>query len=275
MPNYIILAHANPYRIVRLIEALESEKARFFVHYDRRSSDDEFGWLRGQLRDGRVTFLRRRPTPWGGYGLVSASISGLRAARELNPRSHSILLSGADFPIKSRTAIESFLERNQGRSFLRCWSLPDARWAKHADGLYRFDRWHVMGRHLPPLRWTERGDGPRRMLHRMQPYGGYQWFTLSAAASDWILTHLRRRPRTSLYFRTTLIPDEMMIPTLLMNSPHRGSVEDSLHYADWSIGGSHPRELTENDLQELLESRFLFGRKFNDDDTLASLARRL
>lgn len=275
MPNYIILAHANPRRIVRLIEALRSESARFFVHYDRRSSDDEFHWLCAQLDDRPVTFLRRRPTPWGGYGLVSASISGLRAAREDKNDAHSILLSAADFPIKPRAFIERFLEANHDRSFLRCWSLPDARWAKHADGIYRFDRWHVMGRHLPPLRWTARGNGPRRMLHGMQPYGGYQWFTLSAPACDWILTYLRRHPRTSVYFRTTLIPDEMMIPTLLMNSPYRASVEDSLHYADWGLGGSHPRQLNEEDLQHLLASRFLFGRKFNDDATLESLASQL
>ena len=60
------------------------------------------------------------------------------------------------------------------------------------------------------------------------------------------------------------MPDEIFVPTVLLNSPLRDSVVgQEVHYVDWSRGGAHPKTLGIEDYDRIIESGKLFARKFD------------
>ncbi len=99
--RYLILAHKNPAQFARLISALETPAAFFYVHIDRRACADDF---RKSLADtkGRVHFLEERYyVNWGGFSTVLATLALMKEClQESLPDDRVVLLSGQDYPIK-------------------------------------------------------------------------------------------------------------------------------------------------------------------------------
>ena len=63
----------------------------------------------------------------------------------------------------------------------------------------------------------------------------------------------------------SLCPDESFFHTLVMMSPYKDNIEEYLYYIDCSQGGNHPKILTCNDYQAIIESGKLMARKFDID----------
>src|SRR5690349_19353849 len=95
---YLILAHNTPNHLSRLVRALDSANAAFFIHVDRKSDISPF---RKGLSQPNTTFLEDRVAVyWGDFSDVRATIELIKKAL-----SHSfepvyfVLLSGADYPL--------------------------------------------------------------------------------------------------------------------------------------------------------------------------------
>ena len=71
------------------------------------------------------------------------------------------------------------------------------------------------------------------------------------------------------FFRSTLVPDEMFVQTILLHTFIAGElVNDSLHQLEWETGAWSPRTFNLSDLPGLLTSPALFARKFSPDGIL-------
>ena len=58
--------------------------------------------------------------------------------------------------------------------------------------------------------------------------------------------------------------DEFLIPTIIMNSPFKSQViNNNLRFIDWSLGGSNPKILTEEDIEALKKTDRFIARKFD------------
>jgi hypothetical protein len=112
---------------------------------------------------------------------------------------------------------------------------------------------------------------------------------LTRAAVDAVLGFAARRPDVARFYRRSWIPDEMFVPTAVMNSPAAGPVaNESLSFIRWSqAGGRHPDVLGAGDLDALAGAtrgpsdvgghgrRKLFARKFDDGRVLDLIDDRL
>jgi hypothetical protein len=288
---YIVLAHKLPGQLARLVTRLRHPGDLVLVHVDAKADLAPFETA---LRDAGLTgpdlvvARDRVPVHWGGFGEVQAALAAIRRALREPSWSHIVLLSGQDYPIKPQAEIRSFLAAHRDVSFLFSSAGRD-RWP--ADGRQGNDTWYWdgdlrrlryrfyrLGRYPVPLpgRWTWGLTRPGRLPAGLRPRQGSAWWALHRAAAQWVVDCGDRHPEVARFFGRVLIPSENYFQMLLDASPYRDAlVQDDLHFQLWD--GWHPRVLGQADLGALLDSRKLFGRKFDagqDAAVLDELDRR-
>jgi Core-2/I-Branching enzyme len=242
----LIIAHQDVEQVQRLADRLDCEA---WVHLDANASPT--------IRDALTRSRSLRPVEpavrvkWGHHSLLTAVLRGL-AAIQGDP-DHVLVLSGQTYPIKSPTAIRDRLERDV--SYVRHNPLPIPAWGPQG-GLDRLRRYWVLGgkrsRSVPIL---------RRRLPADQMYGGETWMILSRRARNHVLDRSSGDDRLLRAMRSTLLPEEIYIQTV-MGAGGGGRVEnDALHYLRWT-GKSSPELLGIEDLAAMRDSPALFARKF-------------
>jgi hypothetical protein len=273
---YLVMAHTAPEQVARLVDRLGTPEDVVYVHVDRKTAVEPFERAFAQLDRPPRMLPRRVPVHWGGYGIVKATLIGMRTAlAQPEPWSHLVLLSGADYPIRSADATRAFFDAHPGRSFLS-WSagdgdkVPDEERAGNATWHWPGDRWRldtwtisIRGRrwHVPNDRVRVAPPHPLPPGLRT-PYQGSAWVTLTPEACRYVLRFLRRRPDAALFFRTTMIQDEFVFQTILLNSPLRDTVvNEDLRYMNWA--GNSPPTIQPADVPLMRASAKLFGRKFD------------
>jgi hypothetical protein len=105
-------------------------------------------------------------------------------------------------------------------------------------------------------------------------HAGSNWFGASRQACEYLLS---MTDGTALleYFKGIHMPDEMLYPSIFMNSALRGG--RGVHYISQFVD-ARPAWITTSDLDEVIESGKFFARKFPEDvscDVRAELRRRL
>jgi hypothetical protein len=275
---------------VELVTALDHPtKSRFYIHVDRKSADFlDSPSLKPIMNRKNVSFLRDRiRVYWGGFSIVEATLRLLRKAVDEGEFQYAVLLSGQDFPIKSNRHIESFFEAHDGKEFISYTPLPTKEWGGwgpfimerfeyywRVDGVRRMlemtgskrlQRWGwsaysrlttSANRYIPSLK--------RKFLPGIAPYGGATWFAISSRCATYVLNYLLEHPEYCRFFARTLVPDELFLQTLILNSPFRDHVtNDALRFTDWETGAPSPRVLTCDDFDRLIASDSLYARKFD------------
>jgi hypothetical protein len=262
---YLIRAHYAPAQLGRLVDRLDSENAAFFIHISARTSGGTHSKMQQAVGErANVQWVERVATYYAGFSLVQSTIVGLQAIAAAEPTSHTVILSGQDYPARPTPEIEQFFQQQPGKSFVEHFVLPVAdKWPGEHGGLDRiryryFERINYKTRtlRLPILR--------RRFPPGLQPYGGGAWCALSHDAVRYITSFVDQKPDVVRFFRHVKIPDEIFMHTVLLNSPLRDTVVgNDVHYIDWSHGGAHPKTLGTEDYDRILESGKLFARKFD------------
>jgi hypothetical protein len=243
-PAFVVLAHKHPAQVARLAARLAPHPVH--VHVDGGVPDDAFAAFAAAMPEN-VWLLPRHRSGWASWGLVAAALEGVRAALASGPPSHVMLLSGQDYPLRPAEAIGAFFAAHPETSFLPHWALPSRMWGRFGgmDRL-RLPQRPVRGRRLAlPL--------PRRLPRGIRPYGGSMYWALTATAARQLLDACARRPELVRFYRSTWIPDEMFVPTVVMNSAAREHVADeALTYIRWpEPGGRHPALLDAAELHAL------------------------
>jgi hypothetical protein len=257
---YIILAHKLPEQVARLVNAIDSPNATFYIHIDRKSPPRIFDEIRSALGvRNDVRFVDRTVCHWGGFGHVEASLRGLEQVVNARPAAdYAILLTGQDYPIKPTTYIEDFFKDRNGQCFLGYRSIPSPVWQPRG-GLGRIEHWHLrrLGLHIEiPLK--------RRIPDGLRPYGGEAYWSLPLDIATYVVHFRRSRPKFVRFFKHVELPEESFYQTVILNSSLRHRViNNHLRFIDWSQYREHPAILTTAHTSELLGSDHLFARKFD------------
>jgi len=263
---YIISAYKYPEQLIRLILRLNTASTEFFVHIDKKTDDAIYS----QIVDGtrhlaHVHFLKRYPCYWGGFGHIQASMEGIKEIVKSDiPFSHTVLLTGQDYPIKANAHILDFFQRHHGKSFMDHFPVPAEQW--EGGGLQRVALWHV--------RWRGRyfafPKDPNSVFHREFPrgfrlFGGTSYWCLSSESVEYIHRFITRNPKFVNFFKYVDIPDELFFQTILMNSALSASiVNDDLRYIEWrDLSSGSPAVLGRQDFDKIAASSKLFARKFD------------
>jgi hypothetical protein len=263
--TYLIRAHHAPSLLERLVRRLADDDARAFIHVNRTTEASVYDEMVARLADVEsVRWVPRVVCRYGGFSLVEATLAGIEAiVAEGGAPGHTLLLSGQDYPLRSRSEIEARLAAVGDSSYLHHYALPADEWRAEGGGLDRIERIH-----LERVRYRTRllrvPLVRRKLPDGYRPYGGSAFWALSAPALEYVHRFVRENPSFVKFFRHTLIADELFFQTMLVNSPLRESlVNDELHYVDWRAGTMQPATLGADDLDRALGSGKLFARKFD------------
>jgi hypothetical protein len=297
--NYILLIHKSPEQVYRLVSALSGVNTTFYLHVDKKVSIVPY---QEALKDiNNLVFMSdddRFNGQWGGIELIYATLGMLRMVQAKGQHNgYTILLSGQDYPIRSTTYINSFLEDNNGKEFIDIFPMPKKSWWPLPDGMHRLNRYlfrKSSGRYdfvlFPSLSEKEfytsfflkelgklliRGNfmflrkilKPRVFPNYLKPYGGHQWFAFTGKTVDAILNFLGKHPDYLTYHQDSLVPDEVFFQPIIKHLFTDNSVTSScLNYANWTREiAVLPVTFDSSDIKEIvsLPDHVLYARKFD------------
>lgn len=275
---YLIVAHKNPKLLRLFIEALSSEDAAFFIHIDRKCDIGAFRDIVGE----NVHFSSRRvPVYWGEYSMVEAILIILEQALATKPAyDRFVLLTGSDYPLRSREYIHRFFERYPSTEFMSLVEMPGP-----GKPLSRISVFRIPSDH-PYLQLAVKGlarlglarRDPKKHLGHLKPYAGSTAWALTRDACNYLLEFTKANHSVCRFFKNAAAADEILFPTILGNSPFRARITRNVLYDDWGQQSFHPEWIGEKHLRLFQSTRevnfsdmygsgeMLFARKFSDDN---------
>lgn len=245
---YLILVHKAPSQLLRLIDALNDPETVFIIHVDKQVRASPFK-IDVNKSTAKIHFINSRcEAHWGSFGLVQASLNGLRFIyKKYKSAQRVVLLSGEDYPIKPIAYTKAFFAHHKDTIFMNFFPIPYDKWPQR--GLTRF------------LLYEEVSNG-------LDIYAGSQWLSFPVYVIDMIFKFLRINEGFLEYYKQcVLIPDESFFQTLFLNcgAPEitNSIVNQNLHLIKWDKPYMHPRTLTMKDRNIIERSKSLFARKFD------------
>lgn len=272
---YLILAHANPYVLEKLILLLDDERNDIYIHVDKKVKDFNFNFFSQLVEKSRLKFIDRVKVYWGHISLVDAELRLFRAAFEGGDYTYYHLISGSDLPLKSQDEIHDFFKTNEGSEFIGFSN----------DG---FDQSRVDRIHLFPKYMRAKANEPLKRIVRklrlsfisLQDKLGYsktkkrgevfkfgsQWVSVS---KHFVLALLAQEKNILQFYKYSNCPDEIYKQTFAYNSGFKDHIFDKndeligcQRFMDWKRG--RPYTFREEDLELIISSGLLFFRKFED-----------
>ena len=278
---YLILAHGSFHLLKELLTTLDSPDNDIYVHMDLKVSQfDEASFLEN-MRFSKLCFLKNRvDVKWGHISVVEATLNLLTEAVK-GDYDYIHLLSGVDFPIKSNSYIQHFFEENQGKEFVGFSKTHDR------DTLSKRVIWRpfVPGRPGEEPKYLMRVNGlcvrVQKWLHFhcVSPLEnlrtGSQWFSITKSLAEELVD---QKERILKRYKHVFVPDEMFLQTFLYENKYMDRVynpDDEFagccRYIDWDRG--IPYVWQDNDFSELVDSPYLWARKFSEANL--ELVRRI
>jgi len=226
--GFILLCHSALDRAAQVARHLAASGAPVVVHLDARVPARQARAFRAGLRDAvLVRFSARRSCEWGTWGLVAATQSAAEFLLHAFPQvGHVVLASGSCLPLRPLSDLEAWLAARPETDFIDSVATGDVGWTVGGLDIERFTR------HFPfswrRRRWLfdryvvlQRRLGiTRRIPDGIVPHLGSQWWCLTRATLQAILTD-PRRAEFDRYFARTWIPDEGYFQTLARRHARR------------------------------------------------------
>jgi Core-2/I-Branching enzyme len=298
---YVILSHRGGPQLARLVGAvLASDPAgHVVVHHDGRHARLDLG---ASANDPRVRVLESNARrDWGSWPVTADILEAIAIAETDVDPDWIVLLSGQDYPTRSLTGFGAELAVSGYDAFVSARPVPESRPpASDTAGLYAWIRCNFTWRRLPDwvLGWL--GDGRARararsvirrvslaqpwifiwslpagggdlvgIRRRTTPFGpglrcymGATWLTLSRVAAAKVLRFVAERPDVVDVYRTSVLADESLILTILLNDPSlRVALENHHHLRMTGPGDARAAVLTVADLPAIERSGRPFTRK--------------
>lgn len=274
---YLIMAHNNFTTLEILLELLDHEDNDIYVHIDKKSKSTFKEDINLSRFSSKIFFVDSLDVKWGHYSQVECELELLKTATN-KKYDYYHLLSGMDLPIKSRKYIQDFFTENFGKEFVHFDNEQiEDRYRERAKYFYLLQPFmriskvsflntvvYYLNRILVLIQKVFRVN--RNSNVRIQK--GANWFSITHELADYVLGKEEWIGKT---FRYTANPDELFLQTIVENSRfkerlYNDSFDNSyiacMRFINWSRG--NPYTWTINDYEELINSKYLFARKFDE-----------
>lgn len=310
----LIMAHKNKEQVIRLIRALACEEFDFFVHPDIKwdlSAQD----LKDieNCADNVHLATKRIHGELDHWSLPQITLNLIddALANESNngvEYSYFLLLSGQDYPIKSKKYILNFLEEQYPKPLIHVDDYNEEEWVRLKFMLVKWnnkiDEIHnnmkggiIRKIRVAPLVICEKFEKvvygspyDRLKKYNMKLYGGSAWWILPHGVIDYILEVRYNNPGFFKDYARSWTPEETFFQTMTMNSEYsrlyikNDPIYDNgygdlpcMTYADFYSETKrfrgHPHDITVNDFDRIMAKKALFARKFNIDVDVIVLDR--
>lgn len=277
MHAYLIIAHNNINVLVNLLESIDDEKNNIFIHIDRKANDINFDELSAVCKKSTIIFSNKRYSiNWGAQSMVIATFSLLEQAVSFGKHDYYHLISGVDMPLHSQSYMHEFFNKNKGKEFIGFSNLgnPLPRLAYY----HLFHEISITNKIINSMRWKleEVSIMVQKLLkvNRLknldwQIKKGPQWFSITHDFAKYVI---RNKSKVLKITKFSDCSDEIFMQTLVFNSPFFKNVYNSdeqindnalcLRLIDWKRG--RPYIFTKLDIKELIGSKAMFARKFDE-----------
>lgn len=275
--GFVLLTHNKPYQAIRLFNTLN----RMFNHPPIAWHHD-FGLcdLPPDLTTTNAQFVRPHiRTEWGKFSVVDATISALDLLVRLpHAPDWFVLLSGADYPIKTADAILQDFKSSQFDVHIRYERIIYNQYERDWQQLC-YDRYCSLKFRIPSI--NKRFHPKKRTItinhpliaSRLSPFdkitcfAGEHWFCGKIHAAEYLVNFYKTQTWLADHYRKrdvhTISPDELYYQTVFLNSKLKVS-NNFWRYIEWPVFHSlHPNTLTIKDLNKLNASDAHFARKFD------------
>lgn len=260
-----VLSHRDPPLLQRLVaRILEGENTVALVHHDPRGEPHGL-----RAHDRLVMVQDAQPCGWGRMSLAEAVFRCLRAGVDSVPDLGWLLLvSGQDYPAQHLRLTEADLAGQNVDALLRWFLVADDPaadthpWQARCRERY-LHRLRVPGHHrsVPFPRRHPFRDGTDLFI-------GDMWVNLRATAVHHVLEQRERLPRVESYLARCSVPDEALLPTLLLNdAEHLRIAHDRRRYIRWIEGRPSPEPLSTADVASMAGTGDYFARKVDSQRT--------
>lgn len=268
----IVLAHADPVQVRRLITALDPFPV--FLHVDVRTADSQYQAMTQDLPP-RCTVLPRIRTGWARWENVGAEIEGYREALQSTDAGHFALLTGSDYPLASSAEIIAVLGELSGKSIALIQDLPHSEWGQNGGfSRLRYRHWVFRKRML-------RLPIPRSLPRDITFAGGSQLKILTRSHAEAVVKAVDENPAIVRFWARSWVADETFVPSILKTPrfvPHwdEEHIDDTAWWIGWDgTRRKSPPWLGSADSEALLSRRThsgqtrpsLFARKFSTNES--------
>ncbi|MET0572129.1 MAG: beta-1,6-N-acetylglucosaminyltransferase [Pedobacter agri] len=272
----LIVAFKDVNHLLDIIKCFDKDKFIFFIHINVVSAITPESIELLKTLENVIHVEQKYKTYWG-------SVNHLRSILYLSSKAiqHDVsyihLISGQDYPVKSSKHFLEFFKNND-REYLEYAPMPNQFWASENGGYDRINFFHFND-YLNGVKKINRGIlkisiklqkilGFKRGWRNNFPqlFSGGTWWSLTKASLIYALEYLEQNPAVKNRFNNTLVSEEFLLQTILLNSPFKDKiVNNNLRYILWETKhGNRPGLLDEDDLELILKSQSIFARKIVD-----------
>ncbi len=281
------MAHSHWPLLQTLVSLLDHPRVDFYIHIDKKASYPQPDPLRPHLSHSGLHYIPRRRVNWGGRSQIACEFDLIRASLP-GDYAYYHLISGVDLPLKPVEEILAFFDANQGKEFVHfdSDSLSKEQFERFRF-YYPFQEWTARHPVLNWIQWRIVGLERRFKIDRVKnaagPFAkGANWFSCTHA---YLSTLVKEEAAILKRYANTRCCDEVFLQSHLVSTPFRehlydstfsGSQRSNMRAVDWERG--EPYTFQDEDLEPLLNSPYLFARKFDEQKSphlISKLMHRL
>lgn len=273
---YLITAHKETSVLRTLLMLIDAPCNDIYIHIDAKTKNFDFDKVKTFVQKSKLIFTDRVKVYWGDYSQIKSELMLLKAAIG-GGYDYYHLISGQDLPIKSISEINNFFENNSGKEFISIENAAKPIKSTDKGGVFslysRLSLYHFgikgwrKNKLLKGLEYisilTQKLLKVNRIAKLNVPvYYGSNWFSITHDCAKYVIE--QEGYIEELFGKHTRCADELFLQTVVMNSNLKSRVTGyNLRHIDFNRG--RPYTWREEDLSELLNSKDLFARKFNED----------
>ncbi|MFF3023908.1 beta-1,6-N-acetylglucosaminyltransferase [Gottfriedia sp. NPDC057948] len=270
---YLIISHNNFEILKKLVQLIDDERNDIFIHIDAKVEDFDFYFFSNLPQKSNIYFTDRISVSWGGFSQIESELILLESASKYNYEYYH-LLSGVDMPLKTQDYIHDFFEKNKGKEFLgysKKWDKTRVKYKFYYNEILRHKNNSLSIVYKKLLNKIFLVFQVLLIINKSKEinfYKGTNWFSITDELVKYII---KNKQEINKIYKHSILCDEVFIHTLVMNSSfkdrlyrfyHEDEYEANLRYIDWVRG--NPYVFKVNDFDSLINSEFLFARKFDE-----------
>lgn len=275
----LLMLHRDFNQATRIISYFEG-RCDIFIHIDKNGSitHEEENSLRQQ--PGVKAVSRKYKVHWAGYSILQVEMFLLNQALSMSGAGYFHLISGQDYPIRPLSDFLQFFSHTTYAGYVNCNHLP----CDITDGATYYRLQHYVLTDYINARtnegkqkvwnfvdWQKKHGIRRRIPDYMDHlYGGSAWFSINRDVAMFLVIYTKKHPGFYRRMRFTYIPEEIYVPTVILNSPYRKNIywKNNCRTILWSHVGLDfsPINIGEKDFRRLLSNPIgFFSRKFSPE----------
>lgn len=298
----LIMAHKNKSQLIRLIRAVSTENIDIFVHLDKKWKLKKEEIAEIENASINVFVIKKRiHGVLDRFSLPQIELNMIGAALKYEKQTgvkygYFILLSGQDYPIKSKEYIRNFLDEQYPKPLVDYDPALSGNWVW---GKYQLTKWEnkidEIQKHRKKGLIRSIKVGFCVICYKLEKffcgipwdnlqktdikiYGGSQWWILPHGVIDYVKEQQKHNKKVIRELKRAWTPEENFFQTLALNSGYAKYIvendtiftagdQKSMTYCNFITPTKgfrgHPYIITVEDFDRIMAKKALFSRKFD------------